>query len=246
MKAILSDDGQLDRIKELIVSDDPYKTAYLIKQKETNPAKLDIGEITYLKYFMYFENNILDENNHKLNIANPFDNDKFEQNYKTIFDLLKADFNKVYENNTDNDHTEYIFLNEQHKSFIFLELNKKGEMLDNMRFIIPLKTNDETKIEVFNCIPSDLSDLLNCHKVKQWPVIEYGHPSYFSNNEEKTIINSEDIDDDERIRKLYILDMEKLSKIENISDIIGNHNMVILNSVTMGDTSLTYVKSKGA
>lgn len=224
------DESSIIRLEEIISDNDINKSAYLLSRYQDSYDKLDDGEKLYLDWFLYFENYIVDQYGNNIKIANPYTDKNQEAVGSTLFNIMKAGFALDYRAVTDNDNLECIFVNRDHKSFIFVEMNFDGSLIQKTRIVIPMakKTDDEASLEVFDHLPYNLYRVMDKHHPKEWPFMTIDHPSYFGNSEELERIKNMDINDVEKSRLIFSLDMLKLNELTNVGEVIGLDNLLLV------------------
>lgn len=229
------DDDVIDRLQELIVDNNPNKSAYLLSRSSEGYSKLDLGERIYLDYFLCFEKDIVDYDGNNVNVKTPYCDKSKENTYQQLFNIMKAKFELGYRSITDNNSLEYIFVNEYHKSLIYVEMNSEDDSIMQTKLILPLSKNNSCcpSIEIFNNVPRDLYGIIDKHHPKDWPFIPLDHSPYFATVEEFRSINEREISDADKNRMFFTLDMKKLSKLKNFEKIVGVNNELVVRSITL-------------
>lgn len=240
------DNETINRLQEIIVDKDVNKSAYLLDRYQNDPDKLDLGEKIYLKYFLYFEKEIIDDDGNDINIKNPYA-DKEEDIFRQLFNIMKAEFTLNYRSDIDNNSLEFIFANGIHKSLIFLEMNTETDTIMQTRLIIPLskKANQSPNIEVFYNLPNNLYKVMDKHHPKEWPPIPSEHTPYLITQQELKNIHETACNEIEKNQMIFNTDMKKITQLENPEDIVGLVNILIAKSVILNsdkNTSITKTK----
>lgn len=229
------DDDVIERLQELIVDNDPNKSAYLLNRSREDYGKLDLGERIYLDCFLCFEKDVIDYDGNNVNVKMPYCDKCKENTYKQLFNIMKAEFILGYRSITDSNSLECIFVNEFHKSLIYVEMNSEDDTIMQTRIIFPLSKNNSVcpSIETFNNLPSDLYKVIDKHHPKDWPFIPLDHPPYFATMEEFRSINERDISDSDKNRMFFTLDMKKLSNLKNFEKVVGVNNELVVRAFAL-------------
>lgn len=240
------DEEFIVRLQEIIVDDDSNKSAYLLSRYKDSYDKLDDGEKLYLDWFLYFEDHIVDENGKNIKITNPYTDKNEEMVNSTLFNIMKAGFTLDYRAITDGGNLECIFVNRDHKSFVFVEMNSDGSLIQKTRIIIPMarKKEDEVSLEVFDNLPYNLYRVMDKHHPKDWPFMTIDHPSYFGNSEELNRINNMNVSDVEKDRLIFAIDMIKFDKLPSVKEVVGLNNMLLVKNVSLDINEELMISSK--
>ena len=223
------------RIEELVTYKDAFKEEFLL-DKEKN-QKLELGERMFLDFFLAFE---------KGEKSSLFSEQRIKT-YRMLYDIMSVGFEIGRYNVSDTGVVDMIYVNSEHKSLIFMELDGNEDFVTRTKMIVPVLGKDnQPGLHIFTTLPH-LDTYMKDHQVVEWPYWEKVHEDFFLTTEEETEIDNMNGDSEAKQLQRMVVDNQKLVNLPGCSQIIGEANKFVIESFLFnyGDLYELKVKSIG-